>query len=109
MGVQKPERCTTRCCMLLSGLLVNWPICAISLCLNYPQLTRCGGRPTARCTSQGVSSLRYPGVRPVGDHHSIYLKGFGWMTRATAVQVAASLAGAVAEVQRQETREAGRR
>jgi hypothetical protein len=44
-----------------------------------------------------------------GRNHTIYLNGFGWMTQATAVQVAASLAGAVAEVKRQETREAGRR
>lgn len=40
---------------------------------------------------------------------SIYLEHFGWMPLNTAVQVAASLGGAVAEVQRQETREANRR
>jgi hypothetical protein len=45
----------------------------------------------------------------VGDSHTIHLNHFGWMTPAIATQVAASLAGAVAEVQRQQSREAGRR
>jgi hypothetical protein len=44
-----------------------------------------------------------------GASRPIYLDHFGWMTRETAVQVAASLAGAVAEVQRQETRETNRK